>query len=324
MIAEAMQRLAALTSQTASGAGPIPALRRAITAETGVGGAERALDENPYVTLRASHIEAACRAWAENPASVEPWTLLALWVKEGLSFCTVSPFIAATDADDARALYRSRRYFQNLGADHYVRVTANTSGDSSANFAPGTGAAHDAAFRASIAAQLAAGRLARDIGPEIDAQLLVVPTWPGRRFTVTEGPRFQALSLMLVDAFFRENRTGATRDLRDHRMTTAARDRDAMTYMRWNMGPVRYNQMLSRNMAGNRDADGTAPSLPNWALHREVRSGEWDQPRTNAIRFQYYQQAYRYLFEGGAERLHSDAPASPQSSAVGSYVRPQR
>jgi hypothetical protein len=72
-----------------------------------------------------------------------------------------------------------------------------------------------------------------------------------------------------------------------------------MGYMRWNMGPARLDPMLGRSMAPNRDPDGSTPSLPTWALHREVKTGEYDKPRANAIRFQYYQRAYRYIFEAG-------------------------
>lgn len=116
---------------------------------------------------------------------------------------------------------------------------------------------------------------------------------------MTAGPQFQSFSLMLVDAYWRESRAGTTADLGAHGMTAAGDDIDAMTYMRWNMGTGRFNTMLGRSMAGNRDPDGSTPPLPVWALHREVKTGEWDQPRANAIRFQYYQQAYRYLFEAG-------------------------
>jgi hypothetical protein len=293
------QRLSDLQSLTGSGSGPIVALRRTIIDETGVGGPGRALDVNPYVSLRASHVEAAWRAWAESPSSIEPWTLLAIWMKEGLSAPAASNTVPASDATDARAIYRSQYYYQNMGADHYIHFTAGA-GDNAASFVPGSGAAHDAAFHSGIAAQLAAGRLPRDIGPEIDAQLTVIPpAVAGGGFTVAAGPRFQALSLMLVDAFFRENRGSTTADLGAHGMTASSNDLDAMSYMRWNMGSGRFNTMLGRSMAGNADPDGSTPALPTWALHRQVKTGEWDQPRANAIRFQYYQQAFRSIFEAG-------------------------
>jgi hypothetical protein len=293
------QRLSDLMSLTGSGNGPIVALRRSIIAETGVGGPGRALDVNPYVSLRASHVEAAWRAWGESPSSTEPWTLLAIWMKEGLSAPAAPNTVPASDAVDARAIYRSQYYYQNMGADHYIHFTA-AAGDNAASFAPGTGAAHDAAFHAGIAAQLAAGRLPRDIGAEIDAQLTVTPpAVAGGGFTVTAGPRFQTLSLMLVDAFFRENRGSTTTDLGAHGMTAGGDDLDAMSYMRWNMGAGRFNTMLGRSMAGNADPDGSTPALPTWSLHRQVVTGEWDQPRANAIRFQYYQHAFRFIFEAG-------------------------
>jgi hypothetical protein len=186
-----------------------------------------------------------------------------------------------------------------MGADHYIHFTAGA-GDNQLDSAPGTGAAQDAAFHAGIAAQLAAGRLPRDIGPEIDAELHGTPA-PGAAgsFVVTATQRFQQLSLMLVDSFFRENRTNVVSDLAAHGTSAAGSDLDAMAYMRWNMGPTRLNPMLGRSMAGNKDPDGSTPSLPTWALHREVKTGEYDKPRANAIRFQYYQRAYRYIFEAG-------------------------
>jgi hypothetical protein len=299
-IAGATQRLGDLKSRASSGGEPIASLRRTIISETGVGGPGRALDLNPYVTLQDARIEAVWRAWAENPSgSVEPWTLLALWVKEGLSASSVPNTIPANDANDARAIYRSQVYYQNMGADHYIHFTAGA-GDNQLSSSPGTGAAQDAAFHAGIAAQVAAGRLPRDIGPEINAELHVTPA-PGAAggFVVTATPRFQQLSLMLVDSFFRENRTNVVSDLAAHGASATGADLDAMGYMRWNMGPARLDPMLGRSMAPNRDPDGSTPSLPTWALHREVKTGEYDKPRANAIRFQYYQRAYRYIFEAG-------------------------
>ena len=296
-ITGATQRLTDLQSLTGSASGPIVTLRRNIINETGVGGPARALDVNPYVSLRASHIESVWRAWVENPsAATDPWTLLALWMKEGLSAPAPSNAVPANDANDARAIFRSQSYYQNLGADHYIHFTA-AAGDNQASFAPGSGAAHDTAFRAAIAGQLAAGRLPRDIGPEIDAELTVTAAASG--FTVTAGPRFQSLSLMLVDSYYRENRAGTATDLGAHGMTAAGNDLDAMSYMRWNLGSTRFNSVLGRSMAGNPDPGGAPPPLPVWALHRQVKSGEYDQPRANAIRFQYYQQAFRYIFEAG-------------------------
>jgi hypothetical protein len=45
--------------------------------------------------------------------------------------------------------------------------------------------------------------------------------------------------------------------------------------------------------------DSGHPSITDWAFHRRVRAGRWDVPRENAIRFRYYLEAYRYVYEGG-------------------------
>src|SRR6185295_9196884 len=77
-------RLADLQTLAGSSSSPVAALRRRIISETGVGASGgRQLDANPYVTVRAQHVEASWRAWAENPSgSIEPWVLLAIWMKE--------------------------------------------------------------------------------------------------------------------------------------------------------------------------------------------------------------------------------------------------
>ena len=43
---------------------------------------------------------------------------------------------------------------------------------------------------------------------------------------------------------------------------------------------------------------GTHPSIAQWALEREVKTSEFGQPRANAIRFRYYAECYRLIFEG--------------------------
>jgi hypothetical protein len=44
--------------------------------------------------------------------------------------------------------------------------------------------------------------------------------------------------------------------------------------------------------------DGTHPSLAQWAFERRVVKSEYGEPRENAIRFRFYLEAYRLVFEG--------------------------
>lgn len=269
---------------------PVSTLRRQYESETG----ESVSYTNPYIGVSQDHIERAYRAWAESPSSSEPpWVLLAVWVKEGLGEPRpeqVDPGgISATSAADARAIYRSRAYFTNFGADVYLAHTAVAGDDNAASFAPGTGAAHDAAFRAQVARQVAAGRLVRDVSSEIDATLAVAPAGAGH-FTVTASPRFAELSLMLVDAFYREQRDALVADSR------VGPDPDpGLVYMRWNMRASSFDSFLDR--VPNPDPDGSVPSRTDWAFHRPMPDSQYGQSRRNAMRFKYLLEVFRHAFE---------------------------
>jgi hypothetical protein len=293
-------RADSLRSSASSSKSPFAALRTRITDETGVGRSGSTfshLDQNPLHGVDNSRVEQTYRAWAENPtSSAEPWVLLALWVKEGLTAQSIGNDVNGNSTADARAIWRSLYYFQNMGADHYVRYTAASTGDNEVSDAPGSGAAHDSAFTSAIADQVSAKRLPRDISAEINAELTVVDNGSGS-YTVTPSNRFFVLSLMLVDAYWRENRESVTANAAVP-TDTAAGDIDQLTYMRWNMGSTRFASFLARDMSANADPSGEVPALPTWAFHREVRKEEWGQPRANAIRFHYASEAYRLIYEG--------------------------
>ncbi len=299
-IAAARTRADRLRSTAGVSSGPVATRRAEIIAQTGVGSAGstfRHLDENPFYGVSGDRVAQAYRAWAENPAaSSPPWVLLAVWVKEGATHPQVANTVPASSAADARAIWRSNYYFLNMGTDHYVHYTPGT-GDNAMDSPPGSGAAHDTAFRAAVAQQVTAGRLPRDVSGDIDAALTVAPAGSGT-FTVTPSERFFVLSLMLIDAYWRENRAAVTGPTGPP--GTNAADVDTLTYMRWNMGSSRFATFAARDMSGNRDPDGSTPSLATWAFHREVRSNEWGQPRANALRFQFAADVYRMAYEGWA------------------------
>lgn len=278
--------------------------RARIVLETGVGrpGSDFPhLDVNPlFGRVTNARFEQAYRTWAENPArSVEPWIIMALWAKEGLTTPPVSPQVAGTTAKDARSIWRSRAFFINMGTDHFLNVTGVAGQDNVMNSAPGSGAAHDVAYRAAVAAQVKAGRLPRDISGEIDAELSVAadPSVTGR-FVVTPTDRFFVLSLMLMDAFWRENREAVLAEPKVIAMSPSAIDLEGLTYMRWNMRRSSWNALLKRDMKQNTDPDGTAPSLATWAFHREVKKLQFGQSRANAIRMMYTIPVFRSVYEG--------------------------
>jgi hypothetical protein len=251
------------------------------------------------VGVSADRFEEAYRAWAENAQSSEPpWVLLAIWVKEGLTAPAVPNRIPASSEGDARAIWRSAYYYNNMGADHFVHFTA-TGGDNRVSLSPGSGANHQSSFEANIRQQAAAGRLPRDISAEIDAEITVTPVSgsPGE-YDVSATPRFRSLSLMLVDAYFRENKAALSARPDVTGWSPSDEDLQGLTYMRWNMGQARMEGFLTRSMSGNVDPGGTTPTLPVWAFHREVVETEWGQPRANAVRFLYAARAYRLAYEG--------------------------
>jgi hypothetical protein len=312
--ADAATRIAALDRGIATARGnatrlyqgadrpPVSTLRRQYETETG----EQVSYRNPFIGVSQNQVERAYRAWAENPtASEPPWVLLAIWVKEGLGEATpeqrLPGGIPATSAADARAIYRSMAYYQNFGADVYIAHTATAGSDNTANFRPGSGAAHDTAFRAQVTRQVAAGRLVRDVSAEIDAALSVAGgvadagpdagsgSGPGR-FIVTPSSRFAELSLLLVDAYYREQRDLLAADPR-----VGARPDPGLVYMRWNMRASTFNDFLNR--APNPDPDGGVPSRTDWAFHRRMPDTEYGQARRNAMRFKYLLEIFQHAYE---------------------------
>lgn len=280
-----------LMTLTSKSKGPIPGIRSRITTETGV-----TVDPNPYVGVSEDRVEQAYRAVGEGAVS-EPWLLLALWVKEGRAAPTTNS-IAASSATNARSIWRSKYYYWNMGLDHFTHMTA-TSGDNVIDETDAGASAHEADFGARVADQVAAGRLGRDISADINGEISATPNpaTPGQ-FTVTPTARFYSLSLLLADAYFREQASAVASDPR----IGAAPD-PGLVYARWNLGPGRFAPFVASAESHRMEAAynlpaGGHPTIGQWALHRTVRPSEYGAPRTNAIRFEYYVEAYRLIYEG--------------------------
>jgi hypothetical protein len=69
------------------------------------------------------------------------------------------------------------------------------------------------------------------------------------------------------------------------------------------MGAARFAHLVTsaeahRMEAGYTMPGGTQPSIAQWAFERHVTAKEYGAPRENAIRFRYYLEAYRIVFEG--------------------------
>ena len=272
-----------------AGSNPILGIRQRIETATGTN-----LEDNPMIGVTQDNVEQAYRSWAEG-AGVDPWIVLGVWKKEGLGK-TVPDTITASTADHAKAIYRSRAYYIQMGADHFIHYTAS-SGDNAASFTDADAANHDTAFRTRITEQVVAGRLPRDISAEINSELNATLAGPGQ-FKVVPTSRFYTLSLLLVAAFYRENEAAVAADPR-----IGANPDPGLVYMRWNLGPSRFAPAVAsaeghRKEPAHARPDGGAPSISQWAFETRVAPGEYDVPRKNAIRYRYFVEVFRLIYEG--------------------------
>jgi hypothetical protein len=275
---------------------PIRAIREPIGRETGLTTAQE-LEPSPLVGVTQDNVEQAYRAWAEG-AGKEPWILLAVWKKEGAGQ-RIPDTYAASSAANAKALYRSRAYFIQMGTDYYIDHSTPVTGDNVTDFSDARAPAHETAFRAAIARQVTAGRLpaGRDFAREINDELAAAPAGPGR-FTVTPTSRFYTLSLMLLHPYYRENEAALAADPR-----VGALPDPGLVYMRWNMGATRFAPFLSSAEGHRMEAaytmpGGREPTLTQWAFERVPREDEYGQSRRNAIRYRYFVEVFRLIYEG--------------------------
>ena len=67
-----------------------------------------------------------------------------------------------------------------------------------------------------------------------------------------------------------------------------------LTYIHWNTGTSNFGDFL-RAADKYRKIAGLA-NIEKWALHSRPLSGQWEKPRTNAIKFDFLVRAYAKLF----------------------------
>ena len=242
-------------------------------------------------------IAIAYRAWAEDPDnSASPLVLLSLMVTEGPKPPLVENF-QGNSAADARSIFRSWMYYAKLGADVFIDHTPVPGSDNVADFGPGTGATHDRAFRRRVAQQVSAGRVPANTRARIDGALSARQVAPGE-YRVSATLDFYVQSMRLANGFFQESREALQSDPSVMAMGLDADTMDKFAYMRWNMGGGGFSKFLGRDMSINRGANGNVPLLHVWAFHGRVVAGQYDEPRTNAIRFGFYKEAFAPIFEG--------------------------
>lgn len=258
-----------------------------ILRETGV-----SVDRNPYFGVTRLEIEAVIRAGYTS--SQMPELLLALWSKEGStrSVTGFRPVPQASDAANARTLFRCRVYYEDLGADHFLVTRYDPARhDSVWDASDAAAAGHERHFIQRVRTLYRAGLLPEDISATINGELRArrsAGVWEVRP-TV----KFYALSLLLVDALYTQMQRNSFPQL--------SWISPHLNYLQWNMGSRRFGRFLSsadrhRREPRYRSASGQAISIEDWALHRRPRPREWRQPRINAIRFMHLAQSYRPIF----------------------------
>ncbi len=247
-------------------------------------------DNQPYLGITREKLEAVIRA-AYNSHQM-PEVLLALWAKEGSNRMVTSARVVpqATTAQNAKALFRSQVYFEDLGSDHFI-VTTRPPGSRDNTWDPRDSAAssHETHFATQVGRLVKSGLLSEDVTSAINAELVVSSSAP---FSVQPTIKFYALSLQLMDALFSQMQSNSFPQVKYLSL--------ALNYMQWNNGTETFKKFLVSADKHRREpgflSAGEPMDLEQWALHTRPKSVEWVQARINAIRFMHYIQSYQPIF----------------------------
>jgi N-acetylmuramoyl-L-alanine amidase len=297
------QSLEALRRSALVAGNPNVVSAQRINAETGL-----TPDSNPYHNITREELEAVVRA--AYTSHQPPELLLALWAKEGSteSVLEARTVPGATNAANARTLFRSFVYFDDLGSDFFLDTTRpGGDGDNEWDTSDAAAPAHEARFAAAVAGLVAEGLLDTDLTAAVNAELPVAMHHDGS-FNVTPTVKFYALTLVLMDALFTHMQRTSFPQL-----TSLS---PGMTYLQWNMGPTKFRkEFLVAADAHRRERaflkDGQPMPLEQWALQTHPRSTEWRQVRFNAAQFKHYMESYEPIFDPARDIIrpgHLDTP----------------
>ena len=67
-----------------------------------------------------------------------------------------------------------------------------------------------------------------------------------------------------------------------------------LAYIHWNIGTSGFMDFL--RAADKYRKTAKLPTIEKWALHTRPLPGQWDQPRVNAIKFEFLVKAYAKVF----------------------------
>jgi hypothetical protein len=265
--------------------------RDQVRRETGV-----KVDPNPYFGLTDSHFEAALGASEAGVGAVSqpPEVLLALWSKEGslkerFAGVRVPTDIghlmnggSVTTTANAQVLVRSFVFWTDMGLDHFIHSPTDAP-DNRPILNDLTVADHERAFTKGVRQLVTQGFLERDVANDVTHELAVTAT-AAREFVVIPTTGFYRIALILAGAFFSflESQLLALFNRRPS---------PGLTYMKWNMKAKSFKEFLDSAIRRPERKD-----LERWALRTKVKRGEFNEPRSNAIKFEFLVRAYAKLF----------------------------
>ena len=302
---DARNALMSLVSQHQAGIDPNSVERQRIVAETKN---MVAPEPNPYFGLTDTHLEATLLAStlsAAMPVRQPPEVLLALWTKEGshgmrntaVSVTSDSDFAnlmsggSVTTSANARVLVRSFILWNDLGMDSFVYYPAGAK-DNRPILNDATVAEHEKKF-SSIAQNLTAQKfLPMSIDSTVTSELSVTTPAPGRlTFGVTPSTKFYGAALTLMGGLFPYFQTQPFALLGSGPMSPMS---VGLGYIHWNMGPQKFEEFLQSAEKYRKLAK--LANIEQWALHTPPVRGQWETPRTRAIKVEFLVRAYRRLF----------------------------
>lgn len=293
--------------------------------------------QGDFVPNCSSQIALAYQAMVAG-SPVPPWTLLAIWYKEGSGkkdSLSGWPYAVSTP-QNAKSLFRSMTYYENLGADHFIHYTAHPNDDNTVETNTDTDAlAHEAKFKKTVLEQQRLGNIpkGKNYVSAINNTMTVSGT-PGS-YTVTASDKFYTLSLVIAGAFYKQNadqlsefaeETGRVKGavppeleeaiaeaeakgdqekLKQYLETKKRFESDMPTtweYVHWNAGKGGFKKTLKSAEKHIQEKDVIKEhgniSPTEFAFETKPKKNEHGQTRENAIRFDYYAKVFEMIFNG--------------------------
>ena len=249
--------------------------------------------------FNVSHSEAMASVDASRmlEGAVRPEVILAIAQNEG----AVTPFsrqqlsgsaivVAADNADEARAFFRSRIFFDSVGLDRATSHPSRTGpGDNPRpTFVRGTGPDHDARFEAVVRSATRDGLLPGSWAATVNQEIEVTPGRFGTgTFTVRAKPMLRAHIMATQAAHFGQRLNEARAVIGDQE------EELGIAYFGYN----RPDQM-QRRFIDVADDPAALQGAIDWAFHSKIEEGrDWSQLKMTGLRVMALADAYQRMFQ---------------------------